>query len=166
MRTELIHEQSNVAITAVHLPGVNTPQFDWARNKMPRRVQPVAPIYQPETIADVVHHAAHHPRRDFFLGRSSQEIVLAQKVAPGTLDRYLAKSAWSGQMTQEPHEPRPDNLFEPVEGDYEARGRFSSQVTRYTPGVWLSLHRDETAMAVMGLAAVGLMAVMLASRRR
>ncbi len=169
IRSELIHERSNVALTAVHLPGVNTPQFDWALNKMPHRVQPVAPIFQPETIADAVHHAAHHPRRDFFLGRSSQEIVLAQKVAPGTLDRYLANSAWSGQMTGEPKEPRPDNLFEPVEGDYEARGRFSGQVTRYTPGVWLSLHRDEVAWAataVLGLAAVGMAAAMLSGRRR
>jgi short-subunit dehydrogenase len=167
IRSELIHERSNVALTAVHLPGVNTPQFEWARSKMPRRAQPVPPIYQPETIADAVHHAAHHPRRDFYLGRSAQGIVLAQKVAPGTLDRYLAETAWSGQMTDEPTEPRPDNLFEPVEGDFAARGRFGGQVTHHTPGVWLSLHRNEVvAAAALGLAALGIAAVMLSGRQR
>lgn len=166
LRSELIHDRSNVRLAAVHLPGVNTPQFYWARSKMPYRVQPVPPIFQPETIADAVYHAAHHPRRDYFLGRSSMAITLAQKLSPGFLDEYLAKSAWDGQLTDEPREPRSDNLFEAVEGDFAARGRFGAQATRYTPGVWLSLHREQTLTALAGVAAIGLLAFILSGRRR
>lgn len=166
IRCELIHDGSNVAITAVHLPGVNTPQFDWARSKMPRRAQPVAPVFQPETIAEGIHYAARRPRRDFWLGRSSQLTTLAQKVAPAALDHYLAANAWEGQMTDEPETARPDNLFEPVEGDWAAHGRFDAEATDYAPGVWLSLHRNRVGAALAGVAAVGLFAALAGGRRR
>jgi short-subunit dehydrogenase len=128
LRSELIKQGSRVQLTMVHLPAVNTPQFDWARAHLPRKPRPVAPVYQPEVIAEAVAWAARHRKREMHLGHSSMFIIQANKFFPGLLDRYLAKAAWSGQMAEEPSAPRrPDNLFDPVEGDFGARGRFNDE---------------------------------------
>lgn len=158
LRSELIHDRSGIALTVVQLPAVNTPQFDWARNKLPRRAQPLPPIFQPEVIADAIHYAAFHPRREYWLGIPAVKAILAQKLVPGLGDRILADEAYGGQMTDEPRqEGRPDNLFEPVAGDYGARGRFSDRATMSSPGIWASEHRDMLVAAagalVLGLAA-------------
>ena len=152
LRSELIHDKSRIRLTAVHLPAVNTPQFDWARNKLPRRAQPLPPIFQPELIADAVHHAAHHPRREYWLGFPAIKAIVGQKLAPGLADHMLAHQAWGGQMTDEPAVVgRPDNLFDPVPGDYAARGRFSDRASSSSPAIWASEHRD----ALIGAAALG-----------
>ncbi len=106
LRCELIHDRSGVKLTAVQLPAVNTPQFEWARSKMPRRSQPVPPIFEPELIADAIHHAAHHPRREYWLGASAIEAIVGAKLAPGLTDRMMARQAWARQMTDEPAEQR------------------------------------------------------------
>lgn len=95
LRSELIHDKSHVRLSVVHLPAVNTPQFSWMRNRMPRRPQPVPPIFQPEVAADAIHFAAHHPRREFWVGRSSVQAIMAQRIAPGLLDRFLARTGSS-----------------------------------------------------------------------
>ena len=152
IRSELIHDNSNVKITAVHMPALNTPQFDWARNRMPRKARPLAPIYQPEVAAEAIHFAAHHPRRDMWVGRSAVLTILGQKFAPAYLDRKLAESCYSGQQTTEPADDSPGNLFEPVEGDYAAHGRFDDEATNWSPALELTEHRG--AVATGGLVAL------------
>jgi NAD(P)-dependent dehydrogenase (short-subunit alcohol dehydrogenase family) len=158
LRSELIHDHSKVALSVVHLPAVNTPQFDWARNKLPRRAQPLPPIFEPEVIADAIHHAAFQPRREYWLGMPAVKAILAQKLVPSLADHILAHKAYDGQMTDEPREVgRPDNLFEPVPGNYGARGRFSDRASSSSPAIWASEHRDALIVAgsvlVLGLAA-------------
>lgn len=158
LRSELIHERSGVALTVVQLPAVNTPQFEWARNKLPHRAQPLPPIFEPEVIAEAIHYAARHPRREYWLGFPAVKAILAQKLAPGIADHILADQGYSGQMTDEPRlAGRPDNLFESVSGDYGARGRFSNRATDNSPTIWASEHRD-ALLAVAGFVALGAVA--------
>ncbi|AWK90036.1 SDR family oxidoreductase [Azospirillum thermophilum] len=125
LRTELIHDGSHVKVTMVHLPAVNTPQFEWGRSHMPRRARPMGAIYQPEDIGRAIVDAAENPRREYWLGASSMEAIIGNSVMPGPLDHYLAATAVDGQLTDEPEVPgRPDNLFTPVEGLHRMRGRF------------------------------------------
>jgi NAD(P)-dependent dehydrogenase (short-subunit alcohol dehydrogenase family) len=161
LRSELIHERSPIKLTVVHLPGVNTPQFEWARNKMPHRPQPVPPIFQPEVAADGIHYAALHPRREFWVGRSSYLAIIGQKIFPGYLDHKMARAAFGGQQTDEPAEDRPDNLFDPVAGDFGAHGRFDRRATSVSPALWLTEHRSAAASA-LGLVALGAIAAFVA----
>ncbi|SFG72907.1 Short-chain dehydrogenase [Palleronia marisminoris] len=167
IRSELIHDGSVVQISAVHLPAVNTPQFDWMRNRMPNRPQPVPPIYQPEVPADAIHHVAHHPQRELWVGRSAVMTILGQKLAPELLDEKLADAAYSGQQTDERASERPDNLFDPVEGDYSAHGRFDDRATYHAPA--LAAAKQRPGPLVAGLAALGgvaLAAYLLSGRGR
>ena len=167
IRSELIHDGSAIQLSAVHLPAVNTPQFDWMRNRMPMRPQPLPPIYQPEVPADAIHHVAHNPRRELWVGRTAVMTIMAQKLAPELLDRKLAKAAYSGQQTQERAPERPDNLFDPVEGDHAAHGRFDDRASYQAPALTAAKHRPGAAAA--GFAALGglaLAAWLLAGRDR
>lgn len=148
LRCELIHDGSNIGLTVVHLPAVNTPQFEWARSRMPNKAQPLPPIFEPEIIADAIHHAAWHPRREFWLGWPAIKAIVGQKLAPGLLDHLMARQAYSGQMTDEPEDPaRPDNLFESVSGRHGARGRYSDRATHDSPAIWASEHRETLLLA-------------------
>jgi short-subunit dehydrogenase len=153
IRSELIHDKSRVHITMVQMPALNTPQFDWARNKTGRRAQPVPPIYQPELAADAIIFAAHARRREIWVGGSALKAIVANKLAPGLLDRYLAHSGYNGQMTEEPVPPdAPDNLYKPVPRDYGAHGRFDECASSWSAQFWLARHRG-TLLAGAGLAA-------------
>lgn len=155
LRSELIHDKVPVDITVMQLPAVNTPQFDWARSKLPRRPQPLPPIYEPELIADAVFHAASYPRREYWLGYPAVKAIVGQRLVPGLGDRLLASEAWDGQMTDEPAHERPDNLYEPVPGDYAARGRFTDRSASHAPAMWASEHRALlSALTGVGLAAL------------
>lgn len=127
VRAELLHEHSHVRITLVHLPAINTPQFDWCRNRMPMKPVPVAPIYKPEQAAAAVLAAASSLRRDRTLGSVNKAVIVGTKLAPGLFDHY-AVASWDGQQSGEPAHQRPDNLFDPVDGmdgrDHGAEGRF------------------------------------------
>jgi short-subunit dehydrogenase len=124
LRTELLHERSDVHVTMVQLPAVNTPQFDWTRTRMPRQAQPVPPIYQPEVAADAIIWAAGQRRREVLVGWPTVEATVGNTLAPGYVDRYLARVGYDSQQTAEPVAPnRPDNLFEPVHRDAGAHGR-------------------------------------------
>ncbi len=128
LRTELMHEGVNVHLTMVHLPAVNTPQFDWALNKMGRRAQPVPPIYQPEVPARAIVFAASARRREVWVGMPTLKAILANRLVPGLLDRYLAKTGYAGQLTQEAKPAgSPANLFAPVPGPYGSHGRFDNR---------------------------------------
>jgi NAD(P)-dependent dehydrogenase (short-subunit alcohol dehydrogenase family) len=128
LRSELIHEGSAIKVTMVQLPAVNTPQFDWARSRMPRRLQPVPPIYQPEDVADAIVHAALHAPREYWIGWPAIRAIVGNMVAPGLLDHLAASGAWDQQMTQARANPdRPDNLFDAPPGDPGAHGRFDAR---------------------------------------
>ena len=127
LRSELIHDRSGIRLTMVQLPAVNTPQFDWARSHMERELQPVPPIHEPEAIADAIVRAAKEAPREIWIGTPSIQAILGTMVAPGLLDRMLAKDAWDGQMTGRAAPPRPGNLFDAPPGDPGARGRFTSR---------------------------------------
>jgi short-subunit dehydrogenase len=126
LRTELRHEHSNVRVTTVHLPALNTPQFGWCRSKMANHPRPVPPIYQPELAAQAIWWAAHHRRREVWLGATTTATIVGNLVVPGLLDRYLGRTGVNAQQTDEPIGPRPDDLFSPVEGDHGAHGVFNS----------------------------------------
>ena len=128
LRSELIHDGSGIHITMVQMPALNTPQFNWGRNKLPKRPQPVPPIFQPEVAANAIVFAASARRREIWVGSSTFKAVLANKILPGFLDRYLARNGYSGQLSREPaRKNAPDNLFKPIEGDFGAHGRFDSE---------------------------------------
>lgn len=133
IRSELIHDGSSVHITAVMLPAMNTPQFSWCRTRLPRHPQPVPPIFQPEVAARAIVWAASHKRREVYVGWPTVEAIYAQDISPSFADRYLAKHAFDGQQTSEPVSPnRPDNLFEPVQGEYSAHGMFDDRAKEFS----------------------------------
>jgi NAD(P)-dependent dehydrogenase (short-subunit alcohol dehydrogenase family) len=128
LRCELLHDRSNVQLTMVQLPAVNTPQFTWARGKLPRTPQPVPPIFQPEVAADAIVWAAHHPQREVMVGGATVKAIVGNAIAPSFADRYLARNGFDAQQTSEPtNGDRPDNLFAPVGGTQAAHGPFDAQ---------------------------------------
>lgn len=156
LRCELLHDGSNVHITMVHLSAFNTPQFDWARNLMGRRSQPVAPIFQPELAARAIVWAARNRRREVFVGAPAVKAVVANKIAPGLLDRILARDGYSGQLTQEPLPPDAcENLYAPCDTDPGAHGRFD-QLAREQSLQW-TLTSNRTAVLALCTAAVALL---------
>jgi NAD(P)-dependent dehydrogenase (short-subunit alcohol dehydrogenase family) len=163
IRTELRSKGSGVHVTMVQLPGHNTPQFDHGRSKVPGHPQPVAPVYQPEIAADAIHFAAGHRRRQIYVGVSTYYTVLGSKLAPWIAERYLAKTAVSGQQTEAPPDPgnREGNLDEPRPGDPGAHGRFDEQAHERSLAWWATRHRLALAAAAAG-AALG--AALLAAR--
>lgn len=167
IRSELIHDRVAVKLTIVNMPALNTPQFDWARNKMRRRPQPLAPIFQPEVAARAILLAAEQPgRREIDVGRSTLLAIFGNRLAPGLLDRLMAKKGYSGQLTDEEEAAnRPDNLFEPVPDDHAAHGRFDARSTYHSPELWLAEHRGLTAGLALGLAALALVALPGIARR-
>lgn len=151
LRSELIRERSRIRLSMVHCPGMNTPQFDWSRNKMGYQAQPVPPIYQPEAAARAVWRAAERAPRELWVAKSTVEAILGNMVAPAWMDRMMARIAYDGQHTDAPLDPaRPDNLFAPVPGPYGAHGRFSAR------GQALVLDPER---ARLGIAALGLLAL-------
>jgi NAD(P)-dependent dehydrogenase (short-subunit alcohol dehydrogenase family) len=133
LRCELLHSGTSVRTTMVQLPAVNTPQFDWVLSRLPRHPQPVPPIYEPEVIARAIAYAAEHPqRREYYVGSSTVATILGDKLAAGLLDRYLARTGWSSQQTDQPaRSDRPANLWEPADGpdgqDFGQHGSFDGQ---------------------------------------
>lgn len=157
LRCELLHDRTDVHVTSVHLSAFNTPQFDWARNLTGRRAQPVPPIFQPELAAEAIVWAARHRRREVFVGWPALKAVTANKVAPGLLDRYLAKSAYSGQFTDEPQPVDAcENLYSPCDVDPGAHGRFDARARQRSLQWFMTSHR--AALIAVGVVAVALVA--------
>ncbi len=154
VRAELLHDESAIHITMVHLPAMNTPQFEWCESRMPRRAQPVPPIFQPEVAADAVVWAARHRRRELYVGWPSVKTIFGNKLAPSIADRVAAREGWDGQMTDEPEpEVRAGNLFVPVPGNFGAHGRFDERAKPSSVQLWLSTHRRHLALALSLVAA-------------
>jgi NAD(P)-dependent dehydrogenase (short-subunit alcohol dehydrogenase family) len=164
VRSELLHHDSAVRIVMVQMPGLNTPQFEWGRNKLPNKPKPASPPYQPEIAADAVVYAATdgRDRREIYVGYPSVQAIVGNKVAPRLGDYYLARKAFQGQQRDEPVDPDPkDNLFEPVEGDFGARGPFDGRAKERSPQLWATMHKPW----VLGAAAVaGFVGTALARR--
>jgi NAD(P)-dependent dehydrogenase (short-subunit alcohol dehydrogenase family) len=154
LRSELEHERSRIRLTMVQLPAVNTPQFDWARSRMPNKAQPLAPIFQPEAIAREVVRAAREAPRELWIGHSALKAILGTMLLPELGDRTLANEGYSGQLANEPRdEGRRDNLFEPPPGDPGAHGRFDSRAAAEVHGFDPSWLRAGAVCALLGLVA-------------
>jgi NAD(P)-dependent dehydrogenase (short-subunit alcohol dehydrogenase family) len=158
LRCELLHDGSQVRLTMVQLPALNTPQFTWSRGKLPRRPQPVPPIFQPEVAADAIVWAAHHAQRELMVGGPTVKAILGNAVAPSFADHYLARNGFDAQQTDEPATPRPDNLFAPVEGTQAAHGPFDAQAKSRSVQLLLRTH-------LVAASAVAATAVALVRRR-
>jgi NAD(P)-dependent dehydrogenase (short-subunit alcohol dehydrogenase family) len=169
LRCELLHEKSGVQVTMVQMPAVNTPQFSWLLTRLPRHAQPVPPIYQPEMAARAVLYAADHPkRREYWVGSTAAATIAANAIAPGLLDRYLARTGFKSQQTDEPEDPdAPHNLWEPADrqggDDFGAHGEFDDRAHSTDPQLWASQHHG-TLAAIAGGATAGL-ALVLRRRR-
>ncbi|HET9139479.1 SDR family oxidoreductase [Actinophytocola sp.] len=170
VRCELLHERSQVRITMVQLPAVNTPQFDWLRSKLRWQAQPVPPIYQPEVAARAIVYAADHPRhREYHIGVSTVLTVAGNKVVPGLLDRYLARTGYSSQHTEQRHDAdAPGNLWQPADDapgtDQGAHGRFDRRAHEHSPLLWARQHRAALTAATAGAVAAGVGVLRLVRR--
>jgi short-subunit dehydrogenase len=161
LRCELLHDGSRVRVTMVHLPAMNTPQFDWVKSRMPRRPQPVPPIYDPDIAASAIVWAASGRRRELSVGATTAAVIWINKIASGLLDRYLARTGYEAQQTREPDDPdRPNNLWHPLPGDHGPYGRFGSRSIRRSPQTWINEH-----LPAIGMALAGAIAVRWAARR-
>ncbi len=156
LRCELIHDGSHVRVTAVHLPAVNTPQFDWVRSRLPHQAQPVPPIFEPEVAARAILHVAKHPRRELFVGASTLLAVYGQRIAPNLLDWYLGKTGYAAQQTSTTRTSRADNLDGPLDAgrDHGAHGRFDRRANDWSPALELDLHRGLVASAALAVGGV------------
>ncbi|HUR82102.1 MAG TPA: SDR family oxidoreductase [Thermoanaerobaculia bacterium] len=165
LRSELLHDKSNVHVTMVHLPALNTPQFRWLRSRMPRKPRPFGTIYQPEVAARAIVWAAEHAeRRELNVGLGTTKAIVGNSFIPGTLDHYLGRIGFDGQLGDEPEDPnRADNLFETLPGDRGAHGPFDDDATPHSPALWTNTHRGAVGGAVAAAALIGLVSLL---RRR
>lgn len=156
LRCELYHDKSNVKLTVIHMPAMNTPQFTWVKSRLPRMPQPVPPIYEPEVGARMVLHAAleDSPRREYWVGGSTVKAILGQKIVPGLLDKFLGRNGYDSQqreMEDPPH--RPNNLWQPVSSELGAHGPFDKRSRPFSLEATVSRHPGWFAL---GLGLLGL----------
>jgi NAD(P)-dependent dehydrogenase (short-subunit alcohol dehydrogenase family) len=172
LRCELLHDKSNVHVTMVQMPAVNTPQFDWVLSRLPKPAQPVPPIYQPEVAAHGVLYAADHPkRREYWVGGTTMGTLIANAIAPGLLDRYLGRTGFKSQEDDRPESPdRPVNLWEPADGprghDYTAHGSFDDKAKSRSAQLWASQHHGVLGGALLSLAGAAAAATALGRKAR
>jgi len=146
-------------VTMVQLPAVNTPQFSWLLSRLPKHAQPVPPIYQPEFAARGVVFAADHPhRREYWVGASTMATLAANAIAPGLLDRYLARTGFSSQQMDRDQDPAaPANLWDSADGrdgeDFGTHGIFGPKAHSRDPQLWASHHHGAVATAAAGVLA-------------
>lgn len=165
LRCELYHDKSNVRLTMIQMPAMNTVQFTWVKSRLPDKPQPVPPIFQPEVAAQVVVHAAEaeRPRREYWVCSSTVEAIVGQMFVPGLLDRYLGDTGFKAQQTGERDSPdRPDNLWNYVPGEHGAHGPFDQRSHSFSPQVFADLHRGW----FLGVGAVLLTAAAVACKKR
>ena len=153
LRSELIHDRSDVQLTMVQMPALNTPQFGWVRSRLPRKPQPVPPIFQPEVAAEAIVWAAQHRRNELWVGWPAVKAIWGNKLIPRELDYYLARTGYDSQQTDEPvDQDRKDNLWEPLPGDHGAHGSFDNRANRRSYQWWANTHRGGLALAGTALA--------------
>lgn len=166
LRAELIAAKSGINVSMVQLPGVNTPQFDWIRTRMPMKPRPASPPYQPEIAAEAIHYAAFHRRKEIKLGLPTWTAVWGDRLASPLVDRYLAATGIASQQSDDPIPPgRRDNLYDPVPGDHGAHGRFDATARTRSPQLWLTTHRAQAALGFGTALLAGGLAWAVARRR-
>lgn len=160
LRTELMHDKSGVKTTMIQMPALNTPQFGWVRSRLPRKAQPVPPIYQPEVAARLIWKAAHRPgKREWYGAWSVVKAVVGNKVAPWFADWYLARNGYDAQQYDGKADPaRPDNLFHPVPGDHGAHGAFDDRALSWSAEAWAEEHAGWLAAGLC--AGIGVVALL------
>jgi NAD(P)-dependent dehydrogenase (short-subunit alcohol dehydrogenase family) len=164
LRAELLHDKSNVRVTMVQLPALNTPQFDWVKSRLPRKGRPMGKVFQPEVAADAICFASRRNRREVFVGAPTVQAILGDKLVPELGDWLLARQGYAGQQTGEPEDPnRPHNLWEPLPGDRGAHGRFDGEAASFSPQLWATKHKP-WVLAATALLTAG--AAWLVNRRR
>jgi short-subunit dehydrogenase len=165
LRSELLHDRSNVQLTMVQMPALNTPQFGWVRSRLPRKPQPVPPIFQPEVAAEAIYWAAHHSRDELWVGWPAVKAIVGNRIIPRALDRYLARTGYDSQQTDEPNdsENRRDNVFEALDDteDYGTYGSFDDRSLDKSYQWWADAHRS---WLVAGVALAGLAGAALVRR--
>ena len=167
LHAELLHERSRVHVTTVHLPAMNTPQFGWVKSRLPGKAQPVPPIFQPEVAADAIFWAAHHQRRELWVGLPTVKAIIGNRIAPGLLDRFLASTGYEAQQTGEPEDPaRADNLWAPVPGDHGAHGAFGDRAIDHSAQLWAATHRRLTLGTLLAAGAALGMGLLAATANR
>ena len=156
LRTELLHDGSNVQTTMVQMPALNTPQFGWVKSRLPHKAQPVPPIYQPEVAARAIYYAAHHAsRREYYAAWSVVEAVVGNKLAPSFADHFLARNGYDSQQYDGREDPdRPNNLWEPLAGDHGAHGSFDSRAREQSLELWAETNWKWIAAAALGTLAL------------
>jgi len=164
LRSELRHERSKVRVTMVQLSAFNTPQFDWARNRMGEALQPVPPIFQPEVAARAIVRAAGGERREWWVGWPAVKAIVSSRLVPGLGDRIAASTAWKGQLSGDAARDTAGNLLHPAPGRQAAHGRFDARSRSSSVQLWLSMHR--TPLLAMAVAAIALLASSPSLRRK
>ena len=165
LRTELLHDHSNVWVTMVHLPASNTPQFNWVKTRLPRKPQPYPPVFQPEVPAEAIYYAAHHRRREMFVGWPTVKTVLGNRLLPGYVDRVLAKTGYEGQQYNGLVEPgRQDNLWEPVPSDFGAHGDFDQDAKSKSWLLWADINQKLIALGLSAMVVAGLVVSRMSSK--
>ena len=167
LRTELMHDKSNVHTVMVQMPALNTPQFGWVKSRLPRKAQPVPPIFQPEVAAHAIYYAAHHPeKREYYAGWSTVKAIVGNKLVPSLGDRYLEHNGYEAQQHDDLEDPnRPNNLWEPVAGDHGAHGTFGNRAKDFSFEWWAETHSKWLAIGA-ALAAVGVYTVRRMAKSR
>jgi short-subunit dehydrogenase len=158
LRCELIHDESSVDVTVVHMPALNTPQFGWVKSRLRNKAQPVPPIFEPEVGARAVYWAAHHKRAELYVGYSTVEAIVGNKIAPRILDRYLGRTGYESQQTPQPEQAdRRNNLWAPLDSneDRGTHGVFDARARRFSYQLWADLHREWFAVG-LGISALAL----------
>lgn len=154
LRTELIHDHSNIKVSMVELPALNTTQFGFVKSRLPNKPKPMGTIYEPEIAADAIVFAAETGRREMYVGYPSVKAIVGNKIAPGYADHVLARDGYKGQQTTEPEDPnRPDNLWAPIPGDHGAHGPFHAEANRNSEQLWLSKNRAWVTGGLLALTA-------------
>ena len=167
LRSELIHDRSNVRVVMVHMPALNTPQFRWVKSRLPRKGQPVPPIFQPEIAAEAIVWAAYSGRREINVAWPTTMAVVGNNFVPGLGDAYLAEHGYDSQMTDEPEDPnRPDNLWQPLPGDAGAHGVFDDRAKPVSIALELNKRRAWLAIGLGVVAAIRVILLLLFKRRR
>jgi NAD(P)-dependent dehydrogenase (short-subunit alcohol dehydrogenase family) len=162
LRSELLHDRSDIQLTMVQMPALNTPQFGWVRSRLPREPQPVPPIFQPEVAAEAIYWAAHHGRDELWVGWPAVKAIVGNRIIPRALDRYLARTGYDSQQTDEPAdlENRRDNVFEALDDseDYGTHGSFDDRSLDKSYQWWANAHRGWLAAgaALLGFAGAAL----------
>ena len=160
VRCEIIHDNSDVWLTMVQMPALNTPQFGWVKSRLPRKPQPVPPIYQPEVAAEAIYFAAHTRRRQVYVGASTVVAIEGNKVFADLGDKYLGATGYDSQMTDQVADPeRPNNLWNPLPGDPGAHGTFGKRAHKHSIQLWATMHRPWVILAGLGLAGAAIAGV-------